>query len=97
MPAKTGGRRRDHGNSIKRDRAAFLEAVVTDGRYPSADADVDEALRLFEERERKLKDLRDTIDASIAEGGIYSSDEVRQYLQEARDRRNAARARSDAA
>ncbi len=47
----------------------FVESAVKAGRYGSASEVVREGLRLVEEREAKLQALRDTINASIAEGG----------------------------
>jgi antitoxin ParD1/3/4 len=44
----------------------FVEAVVKAGRYGSASEVVREGLRLVEEREAKLKALREEIDAAIA-------------------------------
>ena len=47
----------------------FVEHVVKSGRYNSASEVVREGLRLVEEREARLQALRDTLNASIAEGG----------------------------
>jgi len=55
---------------------AFVERAVKSGRYSSASEVVREGLRLVEEREAKLQALRRTLDASIAEGGSFSDDEV---------------------
>lgn len=63
----------------------FIEAVVKDGRYGSASEVVREGLRLVEEREAKLRDLKATIEASIAEGGALTADEVREQLRRTRD------------
>ena len=65
----------------------FVEGVVKEGRYGSISEVVREGLRLVEEREAKLKSLRATIDASIAEGGSHTSEEVREYLRQQRDDR----------
>jgi antitoxin ParD1/3/4 len=46
---------------------------------------VREGLRLVEEREAKLRDLKATIEASIAEGGALTADEVRAQLRRTRD------------
>ena len=54
----------------------FVENAVKAGRYGSASEVVREGLRLVEEREAKLQALRDTINASIAEGGEYTDAEV---------------------
>jgi len=54
----------------------FVEAVVKEGRYGSASEVVREGLRLVEEREARLKALRDEIDAAIARGGNNSADDI---------------------
>lgn len=63
----------------------FIEAIVKEGRYGSASEVVREGLRLVEEREAKLRDLKATIEASIAEGGALTADEVRAQLRRTRD------------
>lgn len=55
---------------------SFIESIVAEGRYDSADAVMREGLRLVEEREQKMKALRETIEASIARGGSHSAEEV---------------------
>ncbi|MGJ3649006.1 type II toxin-antitoxin system ParD family antitoxin [Sphingomonas sp. GlSt437] len=59
----------------------FIEQAVKAGRYGSASEVVREGLRLVEEREAKLASLRETIQASLAEGGEYSDEEVAAFLQ----------------
>lgn len=59
----------------------FVSEAVRDGRYGSASEVVREGLRLVEEREAKLKDLKATIEASIARGGSHTSDEVMAHVQ----------------
>jgi antitoxin ParD1/3/4 len=58
----------------------FVDEVVRAGRYNSASEVVREGLRLVEEREEKLKWLRDKVNASIAHGGSYSSEEVLAHV-----------------
>jgi antitoxin ParD1/3/4 len=71
----------------------FVDGLVKSGRYGTASEVVRDGLRLVEAREAKFKALKDEIDASIAEGGSYTADEVRQYLREqAERRRNPAQA-----
>ena len=62
--------------SIGQRWEAFVESIVKDGRYSSASEVVREGLRLVEEREAKLSALRQTLDASIAEGGERNQDDV---------------------
>ena len=54
----------------------FVDRVVKDGRYGSASEVVREGLRLVEEREAKLLALRATLDASIAQGGEVTDEEL---------------------
>jgi antitoxin ParD1/3/4 len=58
----------------------FVESAVKSGRYGSASEVVREGLRLVEEREAKLSALRNTLNASIAEGGSVSDDELAAAL-----------------
>ena len=66
--------------SIGKRWEEFVEGVVQDGRYGSASEVVREGLRLVEEREAKLAALRQTIEASIAEGGARSQEDVSAAL-----------------
>ncbi len=58
----------------------FVEKVVKEGRYGSASEVVREGLRLIEEREAKLKALRDEINAAIESGSRLTADEVGAHL-----------------
>lgn len=58
----------------------FVEAVVKEGRYGSASEVVREGLRLVEERETKLRSLRQSLQAAIDEDVWYSTDEVVEYI-----------------
>lgn len=59
----------------------FIDGLVKSGRYGSASEIVRDGLRLVEAREAKLHSLRETIEASIAEGGSYSWDEVMEHVE----------------
>ncbi|TPG56286.1 type II toxin-antitoxin system ParD family antitoxin [Sphingomonas glacialis] len=61
---------------------SFVEASVAEGRYASAVDVVNEGLRLVEERDAKIKALRETLQASIAEDVWYSADDVFLSVQE---------------
>jgi antitoxin ParD1/3/4 len=54
----------------------FVDRLVKERRYGSASEVVGEGLRLVEEREAKLLPLRATLDASIAQGGEVTDDEL---------------------
>jgi antitoxin ParD1/3/4 len=54
----------------------FVDSVVKEGRYGSASEVVREGLRLVEEREAKLKALRDEINAAIDRGGDNSAEDI---------------------
>jgi antitoxin ParD1/3/4 len=58
----------------------FVETVVKEGRYGSASEVVREGLRLVEEREAKLKALRDEIDAAIKHGGDNSAEDIEKMI-----------------
>ena len=67
--------------SIGRHWEQFVDGLVKSGRYGSASEVIREGLRQVEARETKLKALKDTIEASIAEGGSYTWDEVMEYVE----------------
>ena len=56
--------------------ADFVDQQVGRGRYGSASEVVREGLRLVEEREARLAALRATLNASIAQGGEVTDDEL---------------------
>jgi antitoxin ParD1/3/4 len=66
--------------SVGKHWEEFIDSLVKQGRYASATEVMREGLRLVEEREEKLKALRETIRAAIAEGGAHSDEEVAAYL-----------------
>ncbi|MEA3015189.1 MAG: antitoxin ParD1/3/4 [Sphingomonadales bacterium] len=59
----------------------MVDELVHAGHYGSATEIVDEGLRLVQQREAKLAALRADIEASIARGGSYTSDEVRAHVR----------------
>jgi len=59
----------------------FVETVVKEGRYGSVSEVGREGLRLVEEREAKLKSLRETIQAAIAVGGSLTDEEVEANIE----------------
>lgn len=70
----------------------FVAEAVRSGRYGSASEVVREGLRLVEEREAKLAALRQTLVASLAEGGGVGDAELGREL----DTMMAEFARTDA-
>jgi antitoxin ParD1/3/4 len=58
----------------------FVESAVKSGRYGSASEVVREGLRLVEEREARLRALRNTLNASIAEGDSFGDDDLAAAL-----------------
>ena len=58
----------------------FIRDQVQAGRYNNASEVVREGLRLVEEREAKLKALREHIDTAIDRGGNFSDDDVAKAL-----------------
>jgi len=70
---------------------SFVEKIVKEGRYGSASEVVREGLRLVEEREARLKALRDEISAAIEEGGDNSAEDIERMIDGL-----AARSRSKA-
>lgn len=59
---------------------AFIRELVQAGRYNNASEVVREGLRLVEEREAKLKALRQNIHSAIERGGNHSDDEIEEIL-----------------
>jgi len=66
--------------SVERRWEDFIDGLVQSGRYASASEVMAEGLRLIEEREAKLRSLRETIEASLAEEGLLTDEEVEAEL-----------------
>ena len=73
---------------------SFVEQIVKEGRYASVSEVVREGLRLVEEREAKLRDLRRTIRSAIERGGSLSDEEVSANIDAALDNWEKQRAAS---
>ena len=70
--------------------ADWIEAKLADGRFASASDLVHEALRLLEERELALTDLREAIQISIAGGGEHTSEDVLGHVRHGFEKRRQA-------
>ncbi len=68
--------------SVGKHWEEFIDALVKSGRYASATEIIREGLRLVEEREAKFKSLRETIQASLAEGGENSIADARARIEQ---------------
>lgn len=75
--------------SIGKRWEAFVDAAVASGRYGSASEIIREGLRLVEEREAKLQALRDTLNASIARGGLVADQDLDAILDAEEERLQA--------
>ena len=58
-----------------------MDEAVRSGRYGSESEVVREGLRLVERRDAKRAALRETIQASLAEGGSFTDAEVEQAIE----------------
>lgn len=67
--------------SMGRRWEGFVDQMVKEGRYGSASEVVREGLRLVEERETKLKALRETLTASIAGGGENEPGDIEAAIE----------------
>jgi Arc/MetJ-type ribon-helix-helix transcriptional regulator len=76
---------------LSADVEARIRELVEAGQFPSIEAAVNYGASLLHEqlaeRDRKMRDLRATLAASIARGGSYTIEEVRAYLAEERKKR----------
>jgi antitoxin ParD1/3/4 len=76
LPAAVDAKGENMNVSVGEHWEKFIENVVREGRYGSASEVVREGLRLVEEREAKLKALREEINAAIESGPRLTADEV---------------------
>ena len=60
---------------------SLVDRLVDEGRFGSRSDVVSEGLRLVEEREAKLASLRAMVDASIAEGGEVTDEEIDKAIE----------------
>jgi len=76
LPAEVEAKGENMNVSVGEHWEKFIENAVREGRYGSASEVVREGLRLVEEREAKLKALRDEINAAIESGPPLTAHEV---------------------
>jgi antitoxin ParD1/3/4 len=81
--------------SIGERLESFVAQLVAEGRYNSNSEVVREGLRMVEEREAKLKALRETIHASISRGGSHTADEVEAASERRLDKWEKTKARPE--
>jgi antitoxin ParD1/3/4 len=62
---------------------AFIDAIVKEGRYGSASEVVREGLRLVEEREARLRELRASVKDALDADEWYTWDEVEAHVKAA--------------
>jgi antitoxin ParD1/3/4 len=67
----------------------FIETVVREGRYGSASEVVREGLRLVEEREARLRALREEIKEAVESGDRLTAEEVSAHLDARMSERKA--------
>ena len=60
----------------------FIKDAIDSGEFDSPDAVVTAGLSLLKSRETRLADLRRVVDASLAEGGDLSDEDVDLVLAE---------------
>lgn len=64
----------------------FVRSTIADGRYKNASEVIRAGLRLLEERENKVKALRDAIQEGL-DSGIAEDFEPDNFLQELKNRK----------
>lgn len=61
---------------------SFVEQAVKDGRFSTASEVVLEGLRLVQNQEAKLKELRELVQQSLATPGVIDDSELDTFLDE---------------
>lgn len=64
----------------------FVATAVAEGRYNSSSEIIREGLRLVEEREEKLRALRDRVDTAIQSGGSLTDSEIEAELNRVQEK-----------
>ena len=61
---------------LSKEAEAVIDAAMASGQFASPEAVVDAALRLLAIHDRKVAELRATLQDAIARGGSFTDDEV---------------------
>lgn len=61
---------------------AFIRDQVASGRFTNADDVINEGLRLVEQRERKIAQLRQEVQEALADPRRYTFDEVMAHIED---------------
>jgi antitoxin ParD1/3/4 len=68
--------------ALEPSQESFVKQAVSDGRFANESEVVNLSLRLLEENDRKLADLRTMIAASLSEGGEYTAEDLDRDMEE---------------
>ena len=60
----------------------FVKQAVSEGRYTSESEVVNFSLRMLQENDRKLAELRAMIAESLADDTVYTAEEMDKFLEE---------------
>ena len=66
---------------ISTDAKAIIDAAVASGQFASPEAVVDAGLRLLAVHDRKVAELRASIQAAIERGGSFTDEEVEAAIE----------------
>ena len=62
--------------------SGVIGTAIESGRFVSAEEVVAEALRLFALNERRFRELKESIEEALAEGGSYTSEDVMRHVEQ---------------
>lgn len=78
--------------ALSKNAQAIIDAAVASGQFASPEAVVEAGLALLAERRMRYEELRQSIQAAIAEGGRFTSEEVAASVEEELDKWERERA-----
>jgi antitoxin ParD1/3/4 len=67
--------------ALSESQEEFVKQAVSEGRFASEAEVLDAGFRLVQAREQKLDELRAMINASLAEGGAFTTEEMDADLE----------------